>query len=68
MVVDAAPTTLDSLLDPFSRRLDAGSALRITEFRVDERVQARVDTLAGRADNGVLSEDQTLATGSAQTG
>ena len=58
MVVDMAPTVLDSLLDPFSRCLDAESALRITEFRVDQGVQVRIDTLAERANDGVLNEDE----------
>ncbi len=53
-----ALTVLDSLLDPFSRCLDAESALRVTEFRVDQGVQARIDTLAERANDGVLSEDE----------
>jgi hypothetical protein len=56
--VDTAPTVLDRLLDPFSRCLDAESALRVTEFRVDQRVQARIDTLAEQANNGVLNENE----------
>jgi hypothetical protein len=57
--VDSALTVLDSLLDPFSRCLDAESALRVTEFRVDQGVQLRIDALAERANNGVLSENES---------
>ena len=57
--MDSALTVLDSLLDPFSRCLDAESALRVTEFRVDQGVQLRIDALAERANNGVLSENES---------
>ena len=51
-------TALDALLDPLSRCLDAESAQRVAEFRVDAAVQARIDTLAQRANDGVLSEEE----------
>ena len=51
-------SALDSLLEPLSRCLVAESALRVAEFRVDPAVQARIDTLAERANGGVLSEDE----------
>lgn len=51
-------TALDSLLDPLSRCLDAESARRVSEFRVDPPVQARIDVLAQRANDGVLSEEE----------
>lgn len=54
----AAATPLDGLLEPFSRCLDAESARRVAEFRVDPAVQARIDVLAERANNGVLSDDE----------
>jgi hypothetical protein len=54
----AIPTALDGLLDPLSRCLDAESAQRVAEFRVDAAVQARIDTLAQRANDGVLSEEE----------
>jgi len=52
------PTVLDGLLDPLSRCLDAESAQRVTQFRVDPGVQARIDTLAERANDGVLREEE----------
>ncbi len=51
-------TSLDNLLEPFSQCMDVQSALRVTEFQVDQRVQARVETLAEKANQGVLSEDE----------
>ena len=49
---------LDELLDPFSQCLDAESARRVAEFRIAPRVQARMDVLAGRVNEGVLTEDE----------
>jgi hypothetical protein len=54
----AAASPLDSLLDTFSRCLDAESARRVTEFRLDPDVQARIGVLAERANDGLLSEDE----------
>lgn len=51
-------TPLDALLEPFSRCLDDESAQRVTEFRVDPAVQARLDVLAERANDGALSDDE----------
>ena len=51
-------TVLDGLLDPLSRCLDAESAQRVVEFSVDPAVQARIDSLAERANDGVLSEEE----------
>jgi hypothetical protein len=58
MVMDADATALDGLLDPLSRCLDAVSAQRVAEFRVDPAVQARVDILAQRANEGMLSDEE----------
>jgi hypothetical protein len=51
-------TPLDGLFEPFSRCLDEESARRVAEFRVDAAVQARVDLLAERANDGVLSDEE----------
>jgi hypothetical protein len=51
-------TALDGLLDPLGRCLDAESAQRIIALRVAAPVQERIDTLAERANNGVLTEDE----------
>jgi hypothetical protein len=52
------PTTLDGLLEPLSRCLDAESARRILEFRLDPAVQARLDILGDKANEGTLSNDE----------
>jgi hypothetical protein len=50
--------SLDALLDPLSRCLDAESAQRVIDFRVDAAVQERIDTLADRANEGLLTDDE----------
>ena len=54
----AIATAVDGLLDPLSRCLDSESARRIAEFRVSPAVQARVDVLAERANEGILTPDE----------
>lgn len=51
-------TPLDGLFELLSRCLDAESAQRVVEFRVDPEVQARVGILAERANDGVLNDDE----------
>ena len=46
------------MLDPLSRCLNAESAKRVAELRIDPVVQARVDVLAERANEGLLSPDE----------
>jgi hypothetical protein len=53
-----AVKTLDGLLDPLSRCLDDESARRLAEFRIDPSVQARVDVLAERANEGLLTAEE----------
>ena len=54
-----ASTALDGLLDPLGRCLDADSARRIVELRISSPVQQRLDTLAERANEGVLTSEET---------
>jgi hypothetical protein len=49
---------LDRMLDPLSRCLDAESARRVVELNVDPVVQARVDILAERANEGLLTPEE----------
>lgn len=56
--VGAFSADLDALFEPFSRCLDAESARRIAEFRIDPGVQARVDVLAAKANQGELTHDE----------
>ena len=53
----SAIDVLDGLLDPLSRCLDVESTRRVAEFRVAPQVQKRIDVLAERANNGLLSEE-----------
>lgn len=48
---------LDELLEPLSRCLDEESARRVVALRVAGPVQDRVDDLAARANEGLLSEE-----------
>lgn len=49
---------LDGLLDPLSRCLNAESAKRVIEMEIDPAVQARVDVLAEKANEGLLTEEE----------
>ena len=46
------------MLDPLSRCLDSESAKRVLELSVDPVVQARVDVLAERANEGLLTPEE----------
>jgi hypothetical protein len=50
-------SVLDRMLDPLSRCLDAESAKRVAELSIDPVVQARVDVLAERANEGLLTPE-----------
>jgi len=54
----AIDTVLDGLLDPLTRCFDAESARRVSELRIDPALQSRIDSLAERANEGVLSEEE----------
>jgi hypothetical protein len=51
-------SVLDRMLDPLSRCFDGESARRVTEYRIDPTVQARVDILAERANEGLLTPEE----------
>jgi len=54
----SATTVLDEFLDPLSRCLDAESARRLVALRVAPPVQDRIDSLAQRANEGLLSDEE----------
>jgi hypothetical protein len=54
----SAATVLDQFLDPLSRCLDVESARRVLALEVSAVVQERVDTLAERANEGLLSDGE----------
>jgi hypothetical protein len=49
---------LDGLLDPLASSLDPSALRQIVEFRISPEVQARVDYLAKRANDGELTPDE----------
>ena len=53
-----AARSLDGLLDPLSHCLDDESARRVVDFQIDPNVQARVDVLAERANEGLLTAEE----------
>jgi hypothetical protein len=56
---DVSPSgVLDGLLESLSRCLDSESARRVADFRLDPRVQERVDVLAERANEGLLTPEE----------
>ncbi len=54
----SAATVIDGFLDPLSRCLDSESACRVLALDVSPSVQERVDTLAEKANEGSLSDDE----------
>ena len=50
----SAKAGLDGILEGLSQCLNADSARRLVEFRVDEQIQARIDQLAAEANEGTL--------------
>jgi hypothetical protein len=57
-MADAIATPLDGLLESLSQCLDAESARRIVEFHIDSKIQASIDKLAEKANEGLLTEDE----------
>ena len=53
-----AVSNIDGLLDPLAECLDAESARRVVNLRITPAVQERVDFLAERANEGLLTEDE----------
>jgi hypothetical protein len=51
-------TVLDELLEPLSRCLDSESAQRVAALGISGKVQDRIDHLAARANEGLLSEEE----------
>jgi hypothetical protein len=54
----AGTSVLEAFLEPLSQCLDEESARRVAEFRIGPSVQARVDVLAERANEGTLTEEE----------
>jgi hypothetical protein len=56
----SAATGLDGLLEPLSRCLDMESARRVIELQIAAPVQERIDTLAEKANEGTMKDDERL--------
>ena len=54
----SASALLDELLDPFAQCLDAESAQRVAELEISPELQRRMDALAERANEGVLTPQE----------
>jgi hypothetical protein len=54
----AENSALDRVLGPFSDCLNREAAERVLDFQIDKAVQARVDELAERANEGLLTSDE----------
>jgi hypothetical protein len=54
----SATSGLDGLLEPLTRCLDAESARRLVDFQIEAPVQARIDALAERANEGILIDSE----------
>jgi hypothetical protein len=54
--VKPSSSVLDLMLDPVSRCFDTDSAKRLLDLRIDPAVQERVDVLASKANEGLLTE------------
>lgn len=51
-------TPLDRLLEPVARCLTPDVARQLVEIRPDPRTQARIDELAAKANEGMLSAEE----------
>jgi hypothetical protein len=55
---DAGGASLDGLFEPLSLCFDAESSRRIADFHIDSAVQAKIDILAQKANDGELTESE----------
>lgn len=53
-------TLLDQILDPFTECLTLEVAQRIVDLRASAAIQSRVDELADKANEGVLSDEERV--------
>jgi hypothetical protein len=53
-----ATTALDRVLDPIRDCLDADVARRLVDLRIDPALQARIEELADRCNEGQLSDEE----------
>jgi hypothetical protein len=56
--VNHAAHFMDRVLDPLAACLNREAALSILDLRIDPEIQARVEVLAERANEGTLTPDE----------
>jgi hypothetical protein len=56
MILMATPSALNRLLEPLSQALTPEAARCLADFRIDPALQARIDELADRCNEGLLTE------------
>ncbi len=56
--MSTAAIHLDRLLEPFTDCLTPEVAARVADMRADEDIQARIDYLAERANEGLLTPEE----------
>ena len=54
----AATLSLDRLLEPLAGCLSPDVAAKVADLRADEEMQTRIDYLADRANEGLLTDDE----------
>jgi hypothetical protein len=54
--IEATTSALNQLLDPLSRKLGDEAAQQIVALHIDPEVQARIDALADRCNEGLLTD------------
>lgn len=52
------PTLLDRMLEPLAEDLDVRRARKLVALRADPELQAKVDLLADKANEGTLTESE----------
>lgn len=58
MATTSEITALDRLLESLSRCLNSESARQIADLRADDELQARLDELADKSTEGLLTESE----------
>ena len=56
--MSTAAIHLDRLLEPLAGCLSPDSAAKVADLRADETMQTRIDYLAERANDGLLTDDE----------
>jgi hypothetical protein len=57
-MVAPAAKALDRILDPFAHCLNSESARRLVQFQLDDETKNRIDELAQKANQGLLTETE----------